>query len=104
MSVIWDMSGDSEDMDQRTSSTDLHPELVKARIRMAHGSLLAFEQAHGLPPYSVRDVLRGRSVRRTGQAVAGFLGVTLEELRAACIAASHTSHDRDTHRLNREAA
>ena len=57
-----------------------HPETIKAQLRMKHGTLLAFEVAKGLPKNSTKDVLRGRSVARTEQAIADELGKPLHIL------------------------
>lgn len=46
-----------------------HKEDVKAVLRKRYGSVCAFEKAKGLPPQSVSDVLRGRSVARTQAAL-----------------------------------
>ncbi|MGE5501133.1 MAG: helix-turn-helix domain-containing protein [Ignavibacteriales bacterium] len=46
-----------------------HREDVKALLRRRYGSVAAFEQQKGLPKSSVSDVLRGRSVRRTAEAI-----------------------------------
>lgn len=79
----------------------LHPELIKARIRMRHGSVAAFELANGLPRRSVRDVLRGRSIRRAAVAVAKFLDVEPNDLFPGRYpAADNTSPSGDSHRLN----
>ncbi len=60
-------------------STTLHPERVKAEIRMKHGTLVAFASASGLKSEQVRDYLRGRSsAART--AVADLLGVDADQL------------------------
>lgn len=79
----------------------LHPELIKARIRIAHGSVAAFELANGLPRRSVRDVLRGRTIRRAADAVAKFVNVPLNDLfPGRYFAGDNTSHLGDSHRLN----
>lgn len=83
------------------SSPILHPEIIKARIRMGHGSVAAFELANGLPRASVRDVLRGRSVRRTAEAVAKFLNSNLNDVfPGRYLSEDDTSPFRDSHRLN----
>lgn len=58
----------------------MHKEEVKARLRMRYGTLIAFERARSLPARSVKDVLRGRSVRRTAEAIADELGMALHDL------------------------
>jgi len=83
----------------------MHPELIKARIRMAHGSVAAFESKKGLPHRSVRDVLRGRSVRRAADALAEFLGEPLSKVfPGRFINDDCKSPKGDSHRLNRQAA
>ena len=77
-----------------------HPELIKARIRIAHGSVAAFELSSGLPRRSVRDVLRGRSIRRAAEAVAKFLDVELNDLFPGRYpTGDNTSPSGDSHRL-----
>jgi hypothetical protein len=39
---------------------DLHHQDVRAAVRKRYGSIVAFEQAKGLPKGSVHDLLRGR--------------------------------------------
>ncbi|MGP1283801.1 MAG: helix-turn-helix domain-containing protein [Parasphingopyxis sp.] len=68
----------------------LHPIDVKARLKKLHGSVLAFERARGLPPESVRDVLRGRSNRRVAKAIASELGLEIHSLLPG-----HQSRKRD---------
>lgn len=79
----------------------LHPEMIKARIRIAHGSVAAFELVNGLPRRSVRDVLRGRTIRRAADAVAKFVNVPLNDLFPGRYnLADDTSPLGDSHRLN----
>lgn len=54
----------------------LHVEEVKARIRIAFGTLFAFEDHHGLPRKSVSDVLRGKSNARAVGLIEDFLANT----------------------------
>jgi Ner family transcriptional regulator len=55
----------------------LHPEEIKARLRMKYGSMSAFEITRGLPKDSVRDALKnGRP--RIERAIAEALGLTPE--------------------------
>ena len=56
----------------------IHKEDVKAALRKRYRSLAAFERAQCLPAESVADVLRGRSVKRTAQAIADALGVEIQ--------------------------
>ena len=88
-----------------SAGKDLHPEIIKARIRMAHGSVAAFEVQQGLPKRSVRDVLRGRSVRRAAVALAKFLGEPMGKVfPGRFIIDDCKSPDGDSHRLNKKAA
>lgn len=50
-----------------------HRELVAAQIRIAFGSVAAFERAYGLPRKSVNDVLRGRPNARVKAAISDVL-------------------------------
>lgn len=85
--------------------TPLHPEIIKARIRMAHGSVARFEQASNLPHRSVRDVLRGRINRRAAEALAKFIGKPVAELfPGRYIVGDYKSPNGDSHRLNAKAA
>jgi len=83
----------------------VHPEDVKAEIRKRYGTVKAFEAAEGLPPTSVRDVLRGRPSRRTAQAIANCLGRPIATLFPGrfSVEAEDTSQKRDAHRLTGEA-
>ena len=60
--------------------TTIHREHIKAAIRVKYGSLEAFERLRKLPRHSVNDVLRGRSVRRTADAIADELGKRASEI------------------------
>jgi lambda repressor-like predicted transcriptional regulator len=60
------------------TTTTLHREEIKAQLRMKYGTIEAFEHARGLPSRSVKDVLRGRAVRRTAEAIAQELDVPLQ--------------------------
>jgi lambda repressor-like predicted transcriptional regulator len=53
----------------------LHPEEVKARLRMKHGSMTAFENANGLSRGAVCDALRGKS-NRTLRLIAEAIGIS----------------------------
>lgn len=57
-----------------------HPEEIKAALRIKHGSLYKFEQKADLPRKSVADVLRGRAVAKTAEAIAKDLGRSVQEL------------------------
>lgn len=56
----------------------VHKEDIKAGLRKRFGTVRAFEVARGLPLESVADVLRGRSVKRTAQAIADELSIELQ--------------------------
>jgi lambda repressor-like predicted transcriptional regulator len=57
-----------------------HPEEIKAALRIKHGSLYKFEKKADLPRKSVADVLRGRAVAKTAEAIAKDLGRSVQEL------------------------
>jgi len=57
-----------------------HPETIKARLRIRHGSLLAFEKAAKLKANSVKDVLRGRRSAPTERAISKELRQPLHVL------------------------
>lgn len=68
--------------------------------------MAAFEAAKGLPAQSTRDVLRGRAVARTAQAIAEELNTTVEELfpgRFKSHIRDNISETAETHRINAEA-
>jgi lambda repressor-like predicted transcriptional regulator len=83
----------------------LHPENIKAELRKRFGTVKAFEELKELPVDSVRDVLRGRSARRTAEAIAECLGKDVTSLFPGRFtdAPDTTSHKRDAHRLNQQA-
>lgn len=58
----------------------LHPETIKAELRMRFGTITEFERVHRLSPRSVKDVLRGRSRPGTAAAIATAIGVDLHKL------------------------
>ncbi len=60
-------------------SVTLHPERVKAEIRMRHGTLRQFAEASGLKEEQVRDYLRARS-GTAHIAVAKLLGIDPDHL------------------------
>lgn len=81
----------------------MHPALIKAELTIQFGSVKAFEEAKQLPVDSVRDVLRGRSVRQAADAIAAALDKSIEDLfpgRFAYPERDHKSRKRDAHRLN----
>jgi lambda repressor-like predicted transcriptional regulator len=87
-----------------------HPETIKALIRIEFKTARAFERAKGLPAYSVRDVLRGRSVTATAIAISEAVGKTVETLfpgrfeQSPPGLADTKSQKRDSHRLIRKAS
>ena len=86
-----------------------HPETIKSRLRIAFRSVRAFEREKALPAYSVRDVLRGRSVRATAVAIAAALDEPLDTLFPGRFGGpvsdskDNTSQKRDAHRQIAEA-
>lgn len=86
-------------------SVTLHPERVKAEIRMRCGTLVRFAEANGLNEEQVRDYLRGRSGTARG-AVAKLLGVDPDHLvlsRAVPVRGVDTANEDAAHRLIAEA-
>lgn len=87
-------------------STDLlHPEEIRAQLRIKFGTLAKFEKARKLPARSVTDVLRGRAIRRTEKAIAKELGVHLHAIsrRYADFASANVDNSENaprSHRLN----
>jgi lambda repressor-like predicted transcriptional regulator len=80
----------------------MHPEDVKAGIRKRFGTIAAFEQAKGLPPKSVNDILRGRPNARVTKAVEDALSIPA--LIPPQSELSDDSEESDgAHRLNRAA-
>lgn len=53
---------------------------IKAALRTRYGSVFEFERKHGLPHKSAADVLRGRAVANTAEAIAAELGKSVQEL------------------------
>lgn len=84
----------------------MHPEMIKAELKIRFHTVRAFELEHALPIDSVRDVLRGRAVRRTADAIADALGKPVTTLFPGRFTdeSDDTSRKRDAHRLNRGAA
>jgi lambda repressor-like predicted transcriptional regulator len=80
----------------------MHKERIKAEIRIKHGSLREFERARGLPARSVEDVLRGRAVRQTADAIAEFMGTSITALFPGRFTRKplDTSASADSHCLN----
>lgn len=83
----------------------VHKEEIKAELRIAHGSLKAFEAKQGLPEGSVKDVLRGRSSSPTEKAIASALKRPLHELfpsrypDESSLKVDHSDVSRRVHRL-----
>lgn len=85
----------------------MHPELIRAELKLRFGTVKAFETARDLPADSVRDVLRGRSVRKTADAIAEAIGKPMSTLfpsRFDYVERDTTSRKRDAHRLNADAS
>ncbi|WP_155908423.1 helix-turn-helix domain-containing protein [Asticcacaulis sp. YBE204] len=59
----------------------LHPEEVKARLRINHGSMTAFEEANGLNRGATNDALRGKS-KSTLKVIAQSLGISETSIKA----------------------
>lgn len=56
----------------------MHPEIIRADIRIKYGTLTEFELKHNLPPRSVSDVLYGKSRPKVARAIAKALGKDLD--------------------------
>lgn len=85
-------------------SVTLHPERVKAEIRMRCGTLVRFAEANGLNEEQVRDFLRGRS-GTARPAIAKLLDVDPEHLvlsRAVPVRGVDTANEDAAHGLNAE--
>jgi lambda repressor-like predicted transcriptional regulator len=81
----------------------MHPEDIKAELRKRHRTVKAFEVQAGLAKDSVRDVLRGKSSKRTAEAIATTLGKPLSKVfpnRFVNGQREHTSRKRDAHGLS----
>lgn len=86
-------------------SVTLHPERVKAEIRIKCGTLVRFAEENGLNEEQVRDFLRGRS-NTAKAAVARLLGVDADHFvlsRAVPVRGVDTAIADRTHRLSAEA-
>ncbi|CAN5453634.1 hypothetical protein BH09PSE4_BH09PSE4_13810 [soil metagenome] len=84
------------------SSVTMHPEAVKAAIRMRHGTLAAFAALHRLEAQAVRDLLRGMSTTAKPH-VAALLGVDPEHLvisRDSTVVESNSKRAKPAHRQN----
>lgn len=92
----------------------MHKEDIKGRLRKKHGTLKAFELVKGLPPTSVKDVLRGRASARVERAIAEDLELPLHRLFPdryepakpgdSSLKRDNTSGRKSAHRLSAEAA
>lgn len=83
----------------------MHPEAVKAAIRIKYGTLAAFAAAHKLEAQQVRDLLRGMS-SAAKPAVAALLGIAPDQLvisRDSTLVEAHSKLAASPHRLNAEA-
>jgi lambda repressor-like predicted transcriptional regulator len=83
----------------------MHSEHIKAELRIRFGSMANFEARRGLPPGSAGDVIRGRPVRRTAEAIAEALSLPLNTVFPGRFAgrADNTSANPDAHHLNQGA-
>lgn len=77
-----------------------HKEDIKAVLRRRYGSLSAFEKAKGLPTESVCDVLRGRSIAQTRDALVRELFKTDDDASRAPATPAHESGFPDDSTLN----
>jgi lambda repressor-like predicted transcriptional regulator len=83
------------------SSVTMHPEAVKAAIRMRHGTLAAFAASHRLEAQAVRDLLRGMSSTAKPY-VEQLLGIEPDHLvisRDSTVVESHSKVVAPSHRL-----
>jgi lambda repressor-like predicted transcriptional regulator len=55
----------------------LHPEDIKAPLRIRYGTVGKFEKLAGLPPRSVSQVLYGKAIERAAEAIADELDIPL---------------------------
>ncbi len=81
----------------------MHPEDIKAELRKRHRTVKAFEAQAELARDSVRDVLRGKSSRRTAEAIASALGKPLSKVFPDRFVDRHRedrSRKRDAHGLS----
>lgn len=76
----------------------IHPEVVKAAIRMKCGSLRAFAEQSGLKEQAVRDLLRGTS-NTAKKAAAELLGVDADQLTISRNVESLSKVELTAHRL-----
>lgn len=84
----------------------VHKEDIKGALRKRFGTLKAFEEKRGLPPTSVKDVLRGRSSQRVEREIANVLELPLHRLfpdRYEPAKPGESSLKRDTTRPERSA-
>lgn len=85
----------------------VHPELIKAHLRIHYGSLEKFEKKKGLPSRAVSQVLTGKAGRSTAEAIADELRIPLHRVsthyyKLATTVAYRRKASR-AHRLNAEA-
>jgi lambda repressor-like predicted transcriptional regulator len=81
---------------------NMHPEDVKAGLRKRFGTVAAFEEARGLPPKSVNDLLRGRPSARVAKAIQDALDTPLP-LHPQSEHSDSSEESDGAHRLNRAA-
>jgi lambda repressor-like predicted transcriptional regulator len=76
-----------------------HPEDIKAALRKQHGSVFAFEDAHGLPRKSVSDFLRGRRNQHVASVIDSVLSPTEADAQPADLS-DNSDEERTAHRLS----
>ena len=87
------------------SDVSLHPEKVRAILRMRYGTMGRFAERYGLSEYALRDLLRGHSSTAKA-AVAKELGIKPDQLtisRHSTNVEFVTKSRKRKHRLNAEA-
>lgn len=60
----------------------LHPEEIKAQLRMRHGTILEFERKRGLACRSVGQLLLGKAILPAAEAIADELDIPLHRVSA----------------------
>jgi lambda repressor-like predicted transcriptional regulator len=58
----------------------LHPEEIKAQLRMRYGSLVKFEKAKSLPCRAVTQLLLGKATMPTAEAIADELDIPVHRV------------------------
>lgn len=86
----------------------LHPEEIKAQLRMRYGTLQEFEKAKGLAPRSVSWLLSGKAIMPAAEAIADELDVPVHRVTShyhsqyykLSTTPRHRRDDEAMHRLN----